>query len=241
MREYRLRNAVLAALAPIGVSLGAASMANAQLYTNTYDTSSSITSIKAGVYNGSSENWRFDYGGGISTGSHSNPAWSSAEDNDGDGGGSVKLSWTDSEPAGGSSSAAFTTDLFATAQSVTAISFDLFVAPSSPVDSYGGYGYFQMFNRNASYGGFNTLIGEELSVTPGDWTSISATFATPVQVRALTWQDFNDPTRDMNGVQTWYIDDLSITYQVPEPASLGLLGVGVPALLMRRRSKVKTG
>ena len=112
----------------------ATSMAGAQTatYTNTYDTSSSITTIGAGVYDGSSENWRFDYGGGVSTGSHSKPAWSSAQDATGNSGGSVKLSWADSEPAGGSSSAAFTTDLFAyPGNNVTAISFDLYVDPSS--------------------------------------------------------------------------------------------------------------
>ena len=59
---------------------------------------------------------------------------------------------------------------------------------------------------------------------------MSASFS-PAQVRALTWQDFNDATRNMNGTQLWYIDDLSITYQVPEPASLGLLSLSVPALL----------
>jgi hypothetical protein len=246
MRKNRLRNSILAAAAPIGVSLLATPMAGAQTatYTNTYNTSSSITTINAGVYDGSSENWRFDYGGSSDTpkANHS-VSWSGAEDNTPatePNGGSVNLTWLDSEPSGGSSAAAFTTDLFAyPGNNVTNISFDLLVAASSPVDTYGGYGYFQLFTRNENYSEAGTSVAEELNATPGVWQHFNVSFSTPAQVRALTWQDFNDATRDMNGTQSWFIDNLSITYQVPEPASLGLLGAGIPALLMRRRSKGK--
>jgi hypothetical protein len=248
MQDNRLRKAVLVALAPIGASLMVTSMAGAQTqtYTNTYDTSSSITTINAGVYDGSSENWRFDYGGPSDTpkADHS-VSWTGTEDDTPatePNGGSVNLSWVDSEPSGGSSAAAFTTDLFAyPGNNVTNISFDLMVGVGSPVDTYGGYGYFQLFTRNESYAEAGTSVAEELNATPGTWQAFNVSFATPAQVRALTWQDFNDATRDMNGTQNWYIDNLSITYQVPEPASLGLLGMGIPALLMRRRAKAKIG
>ena len=83
------------------------------------------------------------------------------------------------------------------------------------------------------------LINEELDATIGQWQTFTVNFATPVPVRAITFQDYNDTTRDMNGPENWFIDNMSVTYNVPEPASLGLLGLGVPALLLRRRSKVK--
>jgi len=67
-----------------------------------------------------------------------------------------------------------------------------------------------------------------------EYVSIPLTSADNV-IRGLTFQDYNDDssTRKITGVVGWYIDDLTIT--VPEPASLSLLGLAVPALLARRR------
>jgi hypothetical protein len=249
MRKNRLRKAVLAASVPIGASLFAASMAGAQTatYTNTYDTAGSIETIPGGDFNPSTQNWRFEYGASTPTSNHS-VGWTNTQDNTGNSGGSVELHWIWSASSDGSGSAAFTADTFPFANTlpepgyqVTQIKFDLMVGPGSTIDTYGGYGYFQMFARNESYGGFTGLINEELDATIGQWQTFTVNFATPVPVRAITFQDYNDTTRDMNGPENWFIDNMSVTYNVPEPASLGLLGLGVPALMLRRRSKVKTG
>ncbi|MGD0769986.1 MAG: PEP-CTERM sorting domain-containing protein [Tepidisphaeraceae bacterium] len=69
----------------------------------------------------------------------------------------------------------------------------------------------------------------------GDWLYINMPFPNGVSVAGLTFQDYvnNDANTRVAGNVTWYIDDLTLS--VPEPASLGLLGLTVPALLMRRR------
>jgi hypothetical protein len=58
-------------------------------------------------------------------------------------------------------------------------------------------------------------------------------------VRALTFSDYDDDSassRKITGTVTWYIDDLTLTQAVvPEPATLGLLALSVPALMLRRR------
>jgi hypothetical protein len=249
MRKNRLRKSVLAALSPVGVSLVATSMAGAQqtaTYTNTYDTAASITTGPPN-FNPTIQNWRFEYGAPTPAANHS-VAWTNTQDNTGNGGGSVELSWLWNAASDGSGSAAFTADTFPFASGeqpgamVTNIKFDLLVGPGSTPDSFGGYGYFQVFARNESYGGFSPSYGNVELGSPGVWQTFDFNFATPIPVRALTFQDFNDTTRNINGPENWFIDNMSITYNVPEPASLGLLGVGVPALLMRRRAKkAKTG
>lgn len=259
MRENKLRKAVSVALAPVGAALIATSMASAQTgtFTNTFDNSSSIVLVRD--YNPPPESFVFDYGGSGPTAHHS-VAWTGAENDGGPAGsGSVQLSWTFNGPSSGGATAAFTTDVFPYATGtqpgamVTDISFNLMVDPSSTQDKYGGYGFFQVFTRDESYNVVSTPFSEELgnpsyggpsTSDAGTWESINIPFSTPVPVRGITLQDYDDGSttgRDIVGPETIYIDNMSITYEVPEPASLGLLGVSLPALLMRRRSKAKLG
>jgi len=247
MRKINVHRAMWMALAPIGASLVAASMAGAQTttYVNTFDTSSSFQTIAN--YNPPPISARFDYGGYTPTNHHS-VNWSAAEDHTGNGGGSVLLSWAFNGPTFGSESAAFTMDLFPTpGYQVTDISFALMVAPGSAEDSFGGNGYFQVFTRDASYNDNATPFAEELgnpsyggpsTNDAGTWELINIPLS-DAQTRAITLQDYDDgnpSSRNIQGNEAIYIDDLSVTYlSVPEPASLGLLGASIPALMLRRR------
>jgi len=172
----------------------------------------------------------------------------------GDTGGSLKLSQTFHGSSDGSVGSAFTFDVYPGGgdQMVTKISWNLLVDPTSTgVDQYGGYGYFQLFTRDLNYsytatpaitvngvlqGGNGYEVGNPTFSAPdkGTWESLSVSFATPVDVRALVFQDYSRNTQ--NGTFIYNIDNLQMTLaNVPEPASLGLLALGLPALLKRRR------
>ncbi|MGD0141410.1 MAG: PEP-CTERM sorting domain-containing protein [Tepidisphaeraceae bacterium] len=277
MRENRLRNAVLAALASVGTALMATSTAGAlqtTTYTNTFnaqttnptDTTPNVVYFGE-VYNPPPEDFRFDYGYGLPT-STAALAWSANHKSSGNysntavpPGGSVQLSW---QFGSSGDLAAFTTDIFPNAVMVTGISFNLMVASGSATDSIGGNGYFQVFTRDAAYddtvadaangatitvsdnsGIYNVDDGWEVGnpayagSDAGTWESVNIAFSPAVPLQAITFQDYD--SGGINGQESLYIDPLSVTYVVPEPASLGLLGIGVPALLMRRRPKVKRG
>jgi hypothetical protein len=211
------------------------------------------------------EDFYYDYGSALPNSTEA-LAWSSNTD-DGLGTGSVMLSWQFNGPAEGADDAAFTTDIFPNnatgAQMVTAISFNLEVALGSATDAHGGNGYVQLFDRSGD--SFDPSIMDDFTVTnaagtvvdsdsdsgwefgnptygapdpEGTWDNINVTFPNAVPLRGITLQDYD--SAGIDGTETFYFDPLTVTYLVPEPASLGLLGIGVPALLTRRRSKAKS-
>jgi hypothetical protein len=244
MQSAKARRALCIALAPVAGSLMVASVGRAQYttYTQTFDNSSSFEAGTAN-YNPPPIALRFDYGGYTPTNNHS-VSFSSTEDDTGNGGGSAEMTWKFNGASDGSESAAFTMDLFPSpGYEVTDISFNLMVGSGSAEDGNEGNGYFQIFTRDANYNDNGTTFAEELgdptysgSNDGGTWESINVPFSTPADVRALTFQDYNNG--DINGNETLYLDNLSVTYQsVPEPASLGLLGIGAASLLARRRSR----
>lgn len=251
MRSRTVHRLEALSLATAGLCWLGASTASAQVYgpngfSDTFDTPSSVQ-LNVADYNPPPVTARYDYGTGADT--HT-VAYSSTVDDTGNGGGSVKFTQFmdysgDNGAHGsgdGSGSVAFTMDLFPSpGAQVSDISFNLMVDPSSAPDAYGGYGYFQVFTRDSNYDDNATSFAEELgnptygAPDDGTWESINIPFSgAGAQVRAITLQDFSDAGRDMYGNVIYYIDNLNVTY-VPEPASLGLLGLTVPALLARRR------
>ncbi len=148
---------------------------------------------------------------------------------------------------------------------VDSISFDLMVGAGSAQDLNGGNGFMQLFSGFSGTDNLDHTNGAHVYVDGvnmdsgyedgwelgnpfysgndnGTWESVEVTFNAPTPLRALIMQDYDNPSQYggvISGTETMYLDNLQVTYEVPEPASLGLLGIGVPALLMRRRSKVK--
>jgi hypothetical protein len=206
-------------------------------------------------------NVRFDYGG-PSTTHHNSATWSSTNDDTGNGGGSLELSQTFNYAAFGSESSANTMDIYwsdvvgAGGQLPTGLSFDIEVDPNSTVGLNGTfpeYGYFQVFTRDDSYnenatstlfvngnnegGGFQ-LGNPTYSSTgtdAGTWDQVYIPLSGVNQtIRGLTFQLYNNA--NITGSVNYYIDNVQI--YVPEPASFGLLGLGVPLLLKRRRARV---
>jgi hypothetical protein len=71
-------------------------------------------------------------------------------------------------------------------------------------------------------------------MTAGVWQHVTIPLdGTDNSIRALTFQDFNDTTRNINGTETIYIDNLALS--VPEPTSVALAGLGVAGLFGFRR------
>ncbi len=164
----------------------------------------------------------------------------------GDTGGSVLLSQTFDASAVGQQISYLIVDLFNPGEVITAVSFNLLVSPGSAADSLGGYGTFTVDAVGSYEGniGYETLYSEELGnpslsgPTDGTWENISVAIPNPPSLPMNTLDfDIFDQTSSINGPVTYYLDNLSVTYSVPEPASLGLLGLGLPALMMRRRAR----
>jgi len=179
-----------------------------------------------------------------------------------DTGGSLALGQTFNAAAFGPESSAQTMDIYyanvvgAGGQLPTGLSFDINVNPNSTVGLNGTfpeYGYFQVFTRDASYndngtpdmlvngidegGGFQ--LGNPTYSTSGTdagtWDHVYVPLSGVNQtIRGLTFQLYNNSA--ITGTVNYNIDNVEIF--VPEPASLGLLGLGIPALLTRRRAKI---
>jgi hypothetical protein len=240
-----------------------ASVASAQypIGTFTFDNATQETFTPSATFGynptaASGPNFRFD-NGGLTPTIHHSVGFDSTLDNTGNGGGSVKFSQNFAEPTAGAEGSAFDMDLTGggAEQPVSQISLDLKVNPTSlggGTDAYGGFGYFQVFTRNDSYSydsvpdiidngtdlhanGFE--LGDPFfSGTDYNWEHLVINFSTPVSPRALVFQDYSDAGRAMNGAVIYNIDNVQLV-GVPEPATLSLLGLSLPALLMRRRAK----
>ncbi len=163
--------------------------------------------------------------------------------------GSALLSFSFSSSDGGESSA-FTFDLLPFQSTPTVyndLSFDLMVGAGSTADVFGGYGYFQVATRDQNYGFNNTSFAEELAnpsfgspAVPGTgvWRHIDIPLSgVNTNIRGLTFQDYNDNSpggRNIDGPEFIFIDNITLT-AAPEPASLALLGLAVPAFVIAAR------
>lgn len=228
--------------------------------TMTFDNSSTVSTVAS--YNPPPVIIRYDYGNGpVVAGT---TQWTSAADHTGNGGGSIIMN-NNFVASTTAEASAFTLDIMnSDGSAVTAsnISFYIQVAPGSAVNqnqgagtSAAGSGYFAVAIRGAGYsytntgnvfvngnnaGGSGWNIGDPNYTGQSDmgtWEFISIPLtASDDVIRALTFQDYNDNNagRTISGTVTTYLDDLTIT-PVPEPMSLAMLGLGLPALLVRRR------
>jgi hypothetical protein len=259
MIKEKLSRLALLAVAPTGLLLGAASVAHAQYGPYTFDTSSSFYSQSVNHDGNNFDNnlnpsqypyVALDYGGAGSTTANSTETWENTYDATGNGGGAVQLSTTFNEPANGAGGSAFVVQLESNPSNpgatdatlyATNVSFDVLVDPSSTPDAYGGYGYFQVATVEPNYSQDGNSFAEELgnptysSPSTGTWQHISIPLNPADPFFAVVFQDYQDAGRATVGPVTYDIDDLTLT-PVPEPASLGMLGLTVPALLRRRRA-----
>jgi hypothetical protein len=227
----------------VAILTGLATQVRAQTFG--FDTPSSVT---PGVrnFNPPPVGEAFDYGGFTPTltATSSYAAGVESTFTNTPGSGSVKLSWSFDEADHGASSA-FTFDIQPSpGAQASALSFDIMVAPGSTPDTFGGYGYFQVFTRDGSYNDNDTGYNQELAnpgfgspASPGTgvWQHITIPLSgAAATVRGITFQDYADGVgtpRPITGPETIYIDNISLT-PVPEPASLVLIGLAIPALVV---------
>ncbi len=165
--------------------------------------------------------------------------------------GSLALSWTfTAADAAAGSGLGFTIDILNTPTNFTSLSFYLMVDPSSAVDAYGGYGYFSVATRGQGNYTFDDTVSADgelqnpnysnpASPGAGVWTlyTIPLHGADATGIQGITFNFSDSSDRNIVGTDTVYIDDVSLVgpSDVPEPASLALLGLSLPTLLLRRR------
>jgi hypothetical protein len=179
---------------------------------------------------------RYDYGTATANATHS-VAWSANDAQTNANSGSVKLSWNWNWTADSDGAAAFSFDLFNFANTMTNasnLSFDVMVDPASAVGTNNGYGFFEVVTRDANYAynkisGFNAELGQNGT---GKWQHFSIPLTgVYTAVRALTFQDYNDAFRQINGTVTIYMDNITLSIvgeitnvlSLTPPANKGLI------------------
>ncbi len=190
---------VLAALAAAVLAFSA----NAQGYTNTFGTTYSP--------------FRYDFGNALTP----TVAWSTNDANGSATSGSAELSWTWNWASQGAGGAAFTGDFLYPEQNLAGatVSFDIYVDPSSTAGLAGDYGYFQVNTRynNSTYTYGPTYLGKSLVGLSGLVSAVGkwghANFVLGAEastLRALTFQDYNDSSRQITGNELIYIDNVKM-------------------------------
>ena len=185
-------------------------------YQNSFGTQTSMTN-NTRDYNPGPMGAAYDYGNATS----SNAVWASGPTYDAgnsSSSGSLELSWTWDYTANGDGSADFTLDVFPSAVDCSGgtLSFDIMIDPSSTPGLAGDYGYLQVALRDGSYNfAFISGFGEGLITAAGgatnQWAHVSIPLGSPAMVRGLTFQDYNDVGRAIDGPETIYIDNLQLT------------------------------
>ena len=184
-------------------------------FLNTFDNTSSFNNARN--YNPPPMGSGFDYGNSTAN----TIAWAAGPTYDAGGSsasGSFELNWTWDHTANGDGSADFTVDLFPQAIDCSGgtLSFDIMIDPSSTAGDAGDYGYLQVATRDNSYGltfisGFGEGMLTAAGGATGTWGHVSIPLGAGTSVRGLTFQDYNDAARAINGSETIYIDNLQVT------------------------------
>jgi hypothetical protein len=199
-------------------------------------------------------NIRFDYGGTSTTVGNTSETWSPNDAAGNPNSGSLKLSIPMAYTVdGGNTKGGFTMDVFRNVQQEATLSFDAMVDPASSPEQAGtaaGYGFFQLATRDSGYG-FNPIsqIGEDIGaaytgVIAGQWQHFSVTLDPANQnIRGITFQDYGGPGQNIfappSAPVIIYLDNITLT-PVPEPASLALMGLAIPALVVAAKRRFRS-
>jgi hypothetical protein len=81
--------------------------------------------------------------------------------------------------------------------------------------------------------GFSAVPSKNVTSNPTPEAVIDGLSWAPGSVLTLRWKDVNAP--DPAGDRAMAIDNVSVTFAVPEPGTMGVLGVGALGLIRRRR------
>jgi hypothetical protein len=205
MKNYKIKNLLTASAA---LFLGCQAYGqSAAGYTNSFDTSFSPMRYDFGSVLTPTVTFATNDAGGSLAGGYPNS-------------GSANLSWTFSYSTKGASGADFTGDFIYPAGNYAGatVSFDIYVDTNSTPGGYNDYGYFQVATR---YNGYTYgpsylnkgLVGSgNLVPKAGQWGHVSFVLgAEAASLRALTFQDYTDSGRAMNGPMTIYIDNVKLT------------------------------
>jgi len=113
------------------------------------------------------------------------------------------------------------------------LDFIVNVDPTSAVDDFGQFGFFQVFGRNT--GGYTSIdLGGGTGLNAGD-NLFSVSLAGMDDARALTFQLYGGPGQNLDGRVTFSVVDVELISAIPEPGSLTFLGMAMAALAVRRR------
>ena len=221
-RDSQVRS-VLMAFVGVFVAVSAA-CARADVTLNKFDAASEVNQ------------WRFDFG----SVSHSAVFDPTVDANNNPNSGSMKITLGFNPSLGANNKGAYTRDIFPGLDGTTfsGLQMDVKVDPNSALDAFGNNGFFGLAIRNTGNYDYNSQFGDNLHIADG-WRHISVSPLTGAvnDIRGLTAQLYGGPSQNINGSITFWIDNVVFT-QVPEPASLALLGGGAIGYLLHRRRPV---